>query len=64
MLIFFLAAREENSSDTRKTWARGTETGAVRKTTRNGGTVEAEDGGSDAGEEAQPGTQGIHISPH
>lgn len=60
-LFFSQASRRKDSSDTREARTRRTKVSSIRKITRNGRTVEAEDGGSDAGEEAQPGTQGDHI---
>lgn len=51
-------ARGENSSSSGETGAHRARAAAVRQTARDGRAAEAEDGGSDAGEEAQPGTQG------
>lgn len=56
------APRGENRGYTGETRARGTKVNTIFQVTRNGRTIEAEDGGSDAGEEAQPGTQGNHIT--
>lgn len=58
------ASRGKDCGYTRETRARGTEISSIRKIARNGRAIEAEDGGSDAGEEAQPGTQGNHIMSH
>lgn len=58
------ASRGENRSYTGEIRAYGTEISSIRQVTRDGRAIKAEDGGSDAGEEAQPGTQGNHITSH
>lgn len=54
----YLAPRRKDSSYTGETGIGRTEIGTVFQVARNGRAIKAEDGGSDAGEEAQPGTQG------
>lgn len=61
---YVLAPRGENCCHTGEIRARGAEISSICQVTRNGRTIEAEDGGTDAGEEAQPGTQGNHIMSH
>jgi len=62
LFVVTQASRGENRGYTGEIRAHGTEISSVRQVTRDGRATEAEDGGSDAGEEAQPGTQGNHIT--
>lgn len=54
---YLSVARRKNLCYPGKIGTCGTKTGSVCKITGNGRTFKAENGGSDAGEEAQPGTQ-------